>query len=79
MFLAVSQYIFGIRPDYNGVFIDPCIPDSWGSIDIERVVRGVKLKVKVKKDNLIEGDDIGGTIPLLINKIQEKNRTIDIM
>lgn len=27
-FLDVSQYILGIRPDYDGLVIDPCIPST---------------------------------------------------
>ena len=27
-FVALSQYILGIRPDFNGLIIDPCIPKA---------------------------------------------------
>ena len=47
MFLAASQYILGIRPDYDGLVIDPCIPADWSGFDAERVYRGVRVKVKV--------------------------------
>ena len=28
-FVALSQYILGIRPDYDGLIVDPCIPKDW--------------------------------------------------
>jgi len=38
--VAVSQYILGIKPDYNGLIIDPCIPSKWKGFEIKRVFRG---------------------------------------
>jgi len=28
-FVAASQHILGVRPDFNGLIIDPCIPKKW--------------------------------------------------
>jgi len=28
-FIAISQYILGVRADYNGLTVDPCIPKKW--------------------------------------------------
>ncbi|MGB9613242.1 MAG: GH36-type glycosyl hydrolase domain-containing protein, partial [Candidatus Margulisiibacteriota bacterium] len=39
-FVAVSQYILGIRPDYHGLLIDPCIPKEWKGFSVKRVFRG---------------------------------------
>jgi cellobiose phosphorylase len=38
-YYAISQYILGIRPDYNGLVIDPCIPRKWEEIKITRKFR----------------------------------------
>ena len=47
-FLNVSQYILGIRPDYDGLIIDPCIPDILESYEVTRVFRGVKYHITVQ-------------------------------
>ena len=39
-FYAITQYIFGIRPDYDGLFVDPCIPNEWKELKITRKFRG---------------------------------------
>jgi cellobiose phosphorylase len=35
-FVVLSQYILGIRPDYDGLLVDPCIPDSWQQYTVSR-------------------------------------------
>lgn len=47
-FLNVSQYILGIRPDYDGLYIDPCIPDTLTGFQITRDFRGVRYHITVK-------------------------------
>lgn len=41
------DYILGIRPDYNGLYIDPCIPTQWKSFRVERHFRGILYKITV--------------------------------
>jgi len=81
-FLTASQYIFGVRPDYDGVFIDPNIPPTWENVSVERVVRGVKLKIKIRRRKafenrvkalLVNGKEVSGSkIPYsLLEKFDE--------
>ncbi len=46
-FYAVTQFILGIRPDYDGLVIDPCIPDYWGGFRVSRKFRGVNYEIEV--------------------------------
>ena len=46
-FLAVSQYILGIRPEYDGLLVDPCIPASWRSFTARRRYRGANYNIRV--------------------------------
>ncbi|MCK5172722.1 MAG: glycosyl transferase, partial [Planctomycetes bacterium] len=39
-YFAISQYILGVRPDYKGLVIDPCIPMDWKGYTISRKFRG---------------------------------------
>jgi cellobiose phosphorylase len=46
-YYAATQYILGIRPEVEGLRIDPCIPSSWKSFEVTRVFRGKKLHIEV--------------------------------
>lgn len=39
--------ILGIKPEVEGIVIEPCIPSSWDEITIEKMFRGKKLNVTV--------------------------------
>jgi cellobiose phosphorylase len=47
-FVAISQAILGIKPDYNGLLIDPCIPKNWKEYKVIRIYRGVRYHITVK-------------------------------
>jgi cellobiose phosphorylase len=46
-FYAITQYILGIRPDYDGLLIDPCIPTDWRSFAVTRKFRNATYHIKV--------------------------------
>ena len=35
-FYAISQFILGIQPHYDGLQIDPCIPPTWMGYEVTR-------------------------------------------
>ncbi len=46
-FVAISQYILGVMPDYDGLKIDPSIPATWDGFSITRKFRGATYNVTV--------------------------------
>lgn len=46
-FYAISQFILGIRPDYDGLLIDPCIPEDWKGYKVTRKFRGATYRIEV--------------------------------
>jgi cellobiose phosphorylase len=46
-FYAASQHILGIRPDYQGLCIDPCIPKTWPALTVERRFRNAHYKIEI--------------------------------
>jgi N,N'-diacetylchitobiose phosphorylase len=46
-YYAATQYILGIRPEINGLCIDPCIPSSWESFKVSRIFRGKHVQIQV--------------------------------
>ena len=47
-FVAISQYILGIAPDYDGLKIDPSIPSDWEGFEASRLFRGARYNISVK-------------------------------
>ncbi|CRZ33264.1 cellobiose phosphorylase [Herbinix hemicellulosilytica] len=50
-FVAITQYILGIKPDFDGLKIDPCIPKAWDGYTVIRQYRGDTYRIKVKNPN----------------------------
>jgi cellobiose phosphorylase len=50
-FYAISQFILGIQPEYDGIKIDPCIPENWKGFEVTRKFRGATYKIKVVNNN----------------------------
>jgi cellobiose phosphorylase len=46
-YVAITQWILGIRPEFDGLRIDPCIPPEWDGFTAERRFRGNRLFIKV--------------------------------
>ena len=53
---AITQYILGIKPSYNGLEIDPCICSSWKEYTVRRRFRGSVYEITVKNpDGVCKG------------------------
>ncbi len=72
-YTAATKYILGIRPSYNGLEIDPCIPSDWDGFEITRKWRNAVYKIKVNnpdkiekgvKSVLLNGKEIKGLVPI---------------
>ncbi|MGQ1910579.1 GH36-type glycosyl hydrolase domain-containing protein [Marinifilum sp. RC60d5] len=70
-FYAITQYILGIQPDYDGLKIDPCIPKEWKKYTITRQFRGASYIIEITnpkginkgvKSMEVDGEIINGNI-----------------
>ncbi len=48
-FVAITQWILGIRPEHDGLRIDPCLPTEWDGYTAVRRFRGATYRITVKK------------------------------
>ena len=53
MYQAAVQYILGIRPEFSGLKVEPCIPAAWEEYRVTRVFRGATYVIHVKNPNHI--------------------------
>ena len=50
-FTVLTQGILGIQPDYDGLRVDPCIPDTVKEYKVNRRFRGTMYHITVKNEN----------------------------
>ncbi|HEY6963485.1 MAG TPA: glycosyl hydrolase family 65 protein [Gaiellaceae bacterium] len=68
--VAVTQWILGIRPEHDGLRIDPCLPRDWEGFTATRVFRGATYRIRVRGSGrvdalLVDGERVEGSlIPL---------------
>jgi cellobiose phosphorylase len=54
-YVAASQWIVGIRPEHDGLRIDPCLPAAWGDIAVTRRFRGSTYRIVIHKEPGVVG------------------------
>jgi cellobiose phosphorylase len=69
--VAITQWILGIRPEHEGLRIDPRLPSVWGGYRAERRFRGATYRIEVRKpvdatgrasSLVVDGERIEGTV-----------------
>ena len=45
---AITQFILGIKPSYNGLIVDPCICSEWKEYTVHRRFRGSSYEITVQ-------------------------------
>jgi cellobiose phosphorylase len=78
------QWILGIRPEIDGLRIDPCIPRTWPGFTVTRVFRGKAVKITVKNPNgvsrgvsslVIDGKPVEGALAPL-DRIRDGSKIV---
>jgi cellobiose phosphorylase len=55
-YIAVTQFILGIRPEMEGLRLDPCIPSEWDGFSVTRKFRGKSIRIEVHNpDHVCKG------------------------
>ncbi len=57
-YFAISQFILGIRPEFKGLRIDPCLPNEIDNCEIVRYFRGTKYIIKITNNGTNKGIDV---------------------
>ncbi len=47
-YYVISNYILGVKPDWDGLCIDPCIPHDWEGYKVSRRFRGATYNVDIR-------------------------------
>ena len=46
---VVAEWVLGVRPTWDGLLLDPCLPPSWDSARIVRPWRGSTLRISIRR------------------------------
>lgn len=49
-YVAITQYILGVRADFDGLVIDPCLPPQIKEVKIQRKFRGAIYRIHIKNN-----------------------------
>jgi len=53
-YYAATRYMLGVRPGFDELVIDPCIPGSWREFRVLREWRGVMYDITVHNPDGVE-------------------------
>jgi cellobiose phosphorylase len=51
---AMTEWLIGVRADYNGLLIDPCLPSEWTLCELERSFRGARYGITIHNPDKLE-------------------------
>ena len=71
---AISKWILGVQPDYNGLKIDPCIPSQWNDISIKRVFRGDIYNILIRNPKSI----CKGVEKIIVDGVEQKCNIVQV-
>lgn len=59
--------LLGIRADYNGLVIDPCLPGAWKKVKVKRLFRGTVYEITIQNSTeeakiYVDGEEIQGNL-----------------
>ncbi len=69
---AVTQFIFGIRPGYGGLLVDPCVPAGWDGFEVKRKFRGADYRIVVKNPSHVSK----GVCRILLNGVPVEGQVV---
>ena len=78
-YVAITQWILGVRPTFDGLEVAPVIPSGWDGFEVARSFRGVRYEIRVERKGPGNGVrlEVGGNpiegniIPIPSNGIKE--------
>lgn len=55
-YFSATRFMLGMRPQFDDLLIDPCVPADWKEFSMSRVWRGAKFEIKVENpDGVMKG------------------------
>jgi len=69
LFRSIVEFLIGVRAEYDGLLIDPCLPKRWENVKISREFRGDVYDIEIINKNsgnkmkiTVDGEMLNGNI-----------------
>jgi cellobiose phosphorylase len=72
---VVAEWVLGIRPELDGLRVDPCLPPSWPGASAIRPWRGATYRVTIERD---PGLEAGSPPRLEIDRVRHAGRLLPV-
>ncbi|BBH67511.1 glycosyl transferase [Actinoplanes sp. OR16] len=59
-FVAITQWILGIRPDFGGLRVDPVLPGDWEGFSVTRRFRGATYEISIPANSKVTHLEVDG-------------------
>jgi len=75
-YYAITQFILGIKPEYDGLSVNPCIPEDWNGFKISRKFRNATYQITIQnphhvskgiKKLMVDNKEVSGSIIPIFN------------
>ena len=53
-FVSISQAILGVKPDYDGLRLEPCVPENMHNFSVSRRFRGATYRIRVENPDGVQ-------------------------
>ncbi|WP_229076758.1 GH36-type glycosyl hydrolase domain-containing protein [Actinoplanes sp. DH11] len=66
-YVAITQWILGVRPDFEGLRVDPVLPGDWTGFEVTRRFRGATYVISVRGSGrptrlVVDGETVPGNL-----------------
>jgi cellobiose phosphorylase len=87
LYRVTLDYLIGIRAEYDGLVVNPCLPKEWKKIKVNRLFRGVNYSIEIESNGgggtevneiLVDGKKIDGNVIPVFSDKEEVKVTIKI-
>jgi len=79
MYVAATQYMLGIRPVLEGLYINPQVPSSWNEYTVSRRYRGCLYDIHFKRTGkfslTLDGKEVKGSI---LPAVEKKTAKVEV-
>ena len=69
-YVAITQWILGIRPTYDGLIVAPVVPEDWADFTVTRLFRGAAYRFEVERVGP------GTAVSLLVDGVPVKGNVV---
>ncbi len=84
-YVAITQWLLGIRPTYAGLRIAPVLPSEWDGFEATRIFRGVTYHIEVQRVGegrdvtlVVDGQPVEGNVVPFLEDVEDVHVLVNL-